>query len=128
VSAVVRLAFARLCASVVDSIRSQPSAWYWRARWAPRRFGTRTLYRTPGVRVIDPMTASASVSWGTASGRTKDVTWMRPTPVRPRASMTATLSGVAIVCFSSWKPSRGPTSLMTTRGGRAKGSEPGRLR
>src|ERR1700710_2764514 len=40
-------------------------------------------------------------------------------PVSASASMRRTLSGTGIIFFSDWKPSRGPSSAISTRLGRS---------
>ena len=64
-------------------------------------------------------TSSASASCGITSARTKLVTSMRRSPVRVSASISRTLSSVAMTSGSFWKPSRGPTSRMRTLCGRS---------
>jgi hypothetical protein len=88
------------------------------ARSRPRSFGTSTLRATPSGTSMASSTSAASASCGMTSARTKLVTSMRVTPVRERRSMSATLSAVATVSGSFWKPSRGPTSRMSTEEGR----------
>ena len=61
-----------------------------------------------------PAPRAPSASCGTTSARTKLVTSSRRRPVRASISTSRTLSSVAIVSGSFWKPSRGPTSRMRT--------------
>src|ERR1700738_2991652 len=44
---------------------------------------------------------------------------MRRSPVSASASMRRTLSATGIIFFSDWKPSRGPSSSISTRLGRS---------
>src|SRR5476649_2974158 len=44
---------------------------------------------------------------------------MRRSPVSASASMRRTLSATGIIFFSDWKPSRGPSSEISTRLGRS---------
>ncbi len=62
--------------------------------------GISTLRATPSGTSIAFSTSRASASCGMTSARTKLVTSMRRTPVRASASISATLSAVAIVSGS----------------------------
>ena len=84
------------------------------ARSSPRSFGISTEKATPSRRCTSASTCSASESCGITSGRTKEVTSIRSRPLAESMSISRTLSAVAIVSGSFWKPSRGPTSRIRT--------------
>ena len=119
-SSIERLTFWRLCVSLAlrktltSSKRSRCSS----AFSSPCSFGMSTR----DVDVVGHVDApraprAASASCGMTSARTKLVTSRRLTPVRASTSMSATLSSVAMISGSFWKPSRGPTSRMRTANG-----------
>jgi hypothetical protein len=62
------------------------------ARSSPRSFGTSTLTLTSSGSSNASSTAAASCSCGITSGRTKLVTSIRLSPVRPSWSINRTLS------------------------------------
>ena len=66
--------FDRLCVSEVDMTKLSSSARDSKARSAPRKLGTNTVYSTPGTRVMRPITSSASRNIGIALGEVNDVT------------------------------------------------------
>ena len=96
--------------TLTSSKRSRISS----ARSSPRSFGIRTEKATPSRRWTAASTSAASASCGITSGRTNEVTSIRLNPVAESRSISRTLSAVAIVSGSFWKPSRGPTSRMRT--------------
>ena len=69
----------------------------------------------PGRRVMPAITASASLSWGTALGDTNDVTSMRGMPVADSRLTTSIFCSVGMKSGSIWNPSRVPTSHTVTR-------------
>ena len=124
-SSIERLTLWRLWVSeaerktLTSSKRSRISS----ARSSPRSFGIRTEKETPSRRWAAISTWAASASCGITSGRTKEVTSIRPTPVVESMSISRTFSAVSIVSGSFWNPSRGPTSRMRTvfgKGGTAE--------
>ena len=64
------------------------------------------------------MTCRASAICGTALGLTNDVVSILRTPEREMASITWIFKSVGMNACSVWKPSRGPTSTMSTLSGR----------
>ena len=122
-SSTERLTLLRLWVS--DALRKTLTSWK-RSRWAsaassPRSLGMSTETLTCGGTSMRRSTSAPSASWGTTSARTKLVTSRRRRPVRASASIRRTLSSVAIISGSFWKPSRGPTSRMWTRCGNPAG-------
>src|SRR6266850_6798491 len=73
----------------------------------------------PGLRLILAATSSASAMVGTRLGLTYETQAMRLSPVSASASIRRTLSATGIIFFSDWKPSRGPSSSISTRLGRS---------
>src|SRR5262249_18309238 len=63
------------------------------------------------------ITASASLSWGTALGETNEVTSMQGMPVAESRFTTSTFCSVGMKSGSIWNPSRVPTSHTVTRRG-----------
>ena len=61
------------------------------------------------------ITASASLSWGTALGETNEVTSMRGMPVAESRFTTSIFCSVGMKSGSIWNPSRVPTSHIVTR-------------
>ena len=61
--------------------------------------------------MIPAITASASLSWGTALGETNDVTSILCSPVRESWFTSSTFVAVGTKAFSIWKPSRTATSF-----------------
>ena len=90
------LRFARLCVSDVDMTRLNSSALDSKARSAPRRFGTNTVYSTPGTRLIRPITSSASLSIGIDFGEVNEVTSILAKPQSLSSLTNLTLSSVGI--------------------------------
>src|SRR3954468_2336029 len=70
----------------------------------------------PGLRSIAAITAPAPAIGGTAAADTNAAASMRRKPVRESASMRRTRSATGTVA-SFWRPSRGPTSRISTRAG-----------
>src|ERR1700722_4498441 len=95
---------------------SRPEA---RARSRPWSLNHSAVYSRPGLIAMRPAMSSAPAIPGTCFGLTKDATWMRCTPVSESASISATLRSVAIGPLSIWKPSRGPSSVISTLDGRS---------
>ena len=109
-SSMVRLRLRRAKLSVADpktAMPLTPAAW---ARSSPARFGTRTGYRTPGVGASMGKRASASPSWGTHLGDTKDVASTVRSPAATSRRMNSALVVVGTEAASFCRPSRGPTS------------------
>src|SRR5262245_22855360 len=73
----------------------------------------------PGFCRIAVATSSASAMVGTRLGLTYETQAMCPSPVSASASIRRTLSATGIIFFSDWKPSRGPSSWISTRLGRS---------
>ena len=120
-SSTERFTFLWLCVSeaerktLTSSKRSRISS----ARSRPRSLGIRTEKATPSRRRTPASTSAASASWGITSGRTKEVTSIRSSPLAESMSISRIFSAVGIVSGSFWKPSRGPTSRIRTRSGSA---------
>src|SRR5919202_3912486 len=114
-----RLMLARLKLSVAatnSAMSCTPAA---RARSSPRGLGTSATYRTPGRLRIARKTSSASAIRGTALGCTNDVTSIHGKPASDSRSTKRTLTSVGMGAGSFCSPSRGPTSTIRTRRGRA---------
>src|SRR5436190_15027625 len=90
-----------------------------RARSRPCWFSHRALYSMPGFWRIFDATSSASAMVGTRLGFTYETQLMCLSPVSASASMRRTLSATGITFFSDWKPSRGPSSAISTRLGKS---------
>jgi hypothetical protein len=116
-SSTERLTFARLCDSDAERKRLTSSnlSRSSKAFSSPRSFGIRTVTDTSSGMSAARSTSGPSASWGITSARTKLVTSSRGTPVRASISTSRTLSAVAMISGSFWKPSRGPTSRISTR-------------
>src|SRR5580693_1254987 len=117
-SSVLRFTFLRLCVSEADTTASSSVNPASSARAAPREFGTRAEYLTPGVRVTCRQTSSASAICGMALGCTKDTASIRCTPVPDRVLISSTLAPVG-TGSSFCRPSLGPTSRSDIRSGRS---------
>ena len=86
-SATVRPMFRSVNASVAAVKTAIASAPARSARSRPRKFGTRTGYRTPGGRSSRGRSSSASASWGIARGETKLVASISRSPASRRSRM-----------------------------------------
>src|SRR5712664_1800044 len=73
----------------------------------------------PGLRLILAATSSASAMVGKRLGLPYETQAMRLSPVSASASIRRTLSPTGIIFVSDWKPSRGPSSSISTRLGRS---------
>ena len=108
--------FLRLKVSLATTampISLQPAA---TARSNPRRLSTRPMKCVPAGGAPSPCsTASASAICGTFSGWTKLATSMRRRPAFMARRMNSILAAVANTPGSLCRPSRGPTSTMSTR-------------
>ena len=96
---ILRLAW--LCASLTDMTKLNSSTPTVNALSAPLRFGIRTVYSTPGSRLIPFMTASASASMGIAFGLVKELTSILAYPARLRRLIRAIFSSVGINALSA---------------------------
>lgn len=81
---------------------------------APRRLGTRAITVTPGSVMAWATTSAASAIWGSSLGETKEPTSISCRPAWARVSIHASLCAVDMVEATDCRPSRGPTSLMST--------------
>ena len=88
------------------------------ARLAPFGEATRPDHSTPGIDRTYSAICSASAIAGTARGETNAVASIRRTPVATRAWISRILSSV-LIGVSICRPSRGPTSRMSTRVGKS---------
>ncbi len=84
------------------------------ARCAPLAFGTSTMPRTPGIGPSSATTSSMSRICGIAFGLTNEPISMRLMPAAISALINATLVAVGTNCGMFCRPSRGPTSTIST--------------
>ena len=109
----LRLTFFRLWLSEADRKTTISSAPASAARNAPCLFGTSAASTAPRPRPTPRMTSSASASCGTARGETKEVVSIRGTPASISRLMNSIFCAVGMKPRSAWKPSRGPTSVIS---------------
>ena len=84
---------------------------------APCRLGTSAITVRPGCVSAWRTTSAASAIWGISLGGTKEHTSSSRSPAATSASSQRSLSAVGMVARTDCRPSRMPTSLMSTAGG-----------
>ena len=104
----------RLCASVTDTTNTRclaPAATASRPR---RSLGTSTWAASAGSRAAAVRTSAVSRSCGTALALTNEPISTRRTPAATSRSRNRILVSVGMNGPMGWKPSRGPTSTIST--------------
>ena len=87
-----------------------------KAARAPCTLGTSAITVTPGWRTAWRTTSAASAICGSNRAGTKEHTSISRSPLATSASIQRSLSAVAMVALTDCRPSRGPTSLISTSG------------
>ena len=86
------------------------------ASWAPRKFGTSAITVRPGSVSAWRTTSATSAICGKRRAGTNEPTSISRSPAAYRASIHWHLYPVGMTALTDCRPSRGPTSLISTEG------------